>query len=308
MDDLPLAVRSVVARIACHTILSPGMSTDVPPQVSIRIPTVRRQSNSLELFQDSCHTSSIANLSPLLNRRSDQRRSYENWCQTGQSTRFHPHIASSFTSNHFYICRMLSALSSITAQPAKDRLPRELDVLVHDMSAYCPTHMLAVYSMTSPNARAHKVTLYPAHHAVLAAYCKNLPRLPPPNPARNHISATQTISLPVVPLCLPCPDTFPLLQSYFYTRRVDALLAALLPIAPAMSESGGQPLSDILGQLARRLSMECTTEKLLGYSITIRGLWRNVCALGVDDEALWRAMDMAWNVVLAAISIISARS
>jgi len=35
----------------------------------------------------------------------------------------------------------------------------------------------------------------------------------------------------------------------------------------------------------------------------VHGLWRNVCALGVFDDNLWNAMDLAWEVLLTAIAI-----
>jgi hypothetical protein len=46
-----------------------------------------------------------------------------------------------------------------------------------------------------------------------------------------------------------------------------------------------------------------TIQTLLAQAMTINGLWRNVCALGVFDLGLWDSMDVAWEVVLNALAI-----
>ena len=41
---------------------------------------------------------------------------------------------------------------------------------------------------------------------------------------------------------------------------------------------------------------------LMQHVKVINGLWQNVCALGVFDGELWGVMDLAWEVVLAAMT------
>ena len=41
---------------------------------------------------------------------------------------------------------------------------------------------------------------------------------------------------------------------------------------------------------------------LMAHVKIINGLWQNVCALGVFDAELWGVMDLAWEVVLAAMT------
>lgn len=173
--------------------------------------------------------------------------------------------------------RLLAAAACVHACPPKTSLPRELEIVVNDMvAAACPTHMLAVYSNTpsnTPSTTRRKVTLFPTHHLVLAAHCINLPRLP----LSTATTSTKT-TLPVIPLCLPSPETFALLQTYLYTKHTTSLLMALLP-------SNNAP--DVLS--LSRLAM------------MIHGIWRNACVLGVVDEQLFDTIDKAWDVVVNAM-------
>ena len=41
---------------------------------------------------------------------------------------------------------------------------------------------------------------------------------------------------------------------------------------------------------------------LMSHIKVVNGLWQNVCALGVFDAELWGVMDLAWEVVLAAMT------
>lgn len=170
---------------------------------------------------------------------------------------------------------MLAALASLNAQAPTASLPKEMEVVMHDMvAADCPTHMLAVHA----NSPAHlsprrKVTLYPVHQLVLVTNCANLPTLPH---SSNFVAGSSTAALPVVPLCLPSPETYPLLQSYLYTKQPELLLSVLLP------------------------AIHCDMRALAQHAMFINGLWRNACALGVVDQKLWDVIDDAWGVVVDA--------
>lgn len=56
----------------------------------------------------------------------------------------------STTLTHRNIYRMLKVLASVHADPVKDSLPKELAILVHDLSSDLPTHMLAIYGRRQP--------------------------------------------------------------------------------------------------------------------------------------------------------------
>lgn len=40
----------------------------------------------------------------------------------------------------------------------------------------------------------------------------------------------------------------------------------------------------------------------------VHGVWGNVCALGVADVLLWKAMDTAWEVLVGAVALRQERS
>ncbi|KAF8501858.1 hypothetical protein BU17DRAFT_78416 [Hysterangium stoloniferum] len=194
--------------------------------------------------------------------------------------------------------QMLAVATSTTTSPPKDRLPRELEVLVSDFSASPPTHLFAVYSKT-----ASRVAIHPAHSLVLAAHCANLSPLPPspsgytyPCTASSPAAAHPNPILPVVPLCIPHPASFPVLMHYLYTKRADHLFAALLPAGAGVAMQG-------LPQLAQHFATTVTVQALLAHAARVHGLWSNVAALGVFDDGLSRSVEMVWEVLVEALAI-----
>lgn len=194
-------------------------------------------------------------------------------------------------------------LSSVKADPVRNALPKELSVLVNDLASDAPSHMLAVYSRQPSTSARRRVTLFPTHNIVLAVYCANLPHLPPseaPTPSKPGCP----ITIPVVPLCLPSPETFPQLSSFLYTKQTSHLLASLLPCpAPSIDPTAYTSNDPTLLQFTKKLAGTYTTQALLQHAMTVNGLWRNVCALGVDDIDLWSTMDLAWELLLTAMAI-----
>ena len=75
-------------------------------------------------------------------------------------------------------------------------------------SIACFKSILVVYSRQVPAATKRRVTLFPTHNIILASHCANLPILQPSSPATPK-SAGESISIPVVPLCIPAPEVFP---------------------------------------------------------------------------------------------------
>ncbi|PCH37467.1 hypothetical protein WOLCODRAFT_84272 [Wolfiporia cocos MD-104 SS10] len=237
--------------------------------------------------------------------------------------------------------QMIEALSLLTYPTSlpRARMPPSIDVPLRPVphapsSSVFPTHMLAISSSKSspsapntPTAASFyngagsnaSVPLYPAHALVLAAHCTLLPALPVSRPSNR----TASLHLPVVPLTVPNGETFPMLHEYLHTKRPDVLLAALLPHVPlpgphhaAASASAGklvyvkQFTSESLLRLAHQLVANAFAQGgqqgapgwLMARAKVINGLWRNVCALGVFDAELWGVMDVAWEVVLAALT------
>jgi len=195
---------------------------------------------------------------------------------------------------------MLAAVANVHAQPPQGTLPKELEIVVNDVvAAHCPTHMLAIYSGT-PAVQKRKVTLFPTHHLVLAAHCNNLPTLPASNPNTNN----STVKVPIVPLCLPSPETFSILQTYLYTKRIDVLLATLLPAPPSSLSEPNVSLPDMIKRLVHHLAAAGNIPALARRGMIINAVWRNTCALGVYDDKLWGSIKIAWEAVVSAMDMI----
>ena len=202
----------------------------------------------------------------------------------------------------FMIHRMFQVLSSVQATPFSNALPKELSVIINDLSADLPTHMLAVYSRQSshsPNP-TRRVTLYPTHNIVMAAHCANLPMLP--KSTISEPDGAGMVLLPVVPLCIPAPEMFSQLLGFLYTKNVYHLLSILLPTG-----IGGNPCSlhgrseTEVQQFSAKLRATYTPHALLTHAMGINGLWRNTVALGICDDQLWDILDLSWEVVIGAL-------
>lgn len=201
---------------------------------------------------------------------------------------------------------MVQVLAGIKAEPTSNVLPTEFEVVVNDLSSDMPTHMLAVYGRHVSAATKRRVTLFPIHSIILATHCANLPILPPSNVTRPGAPGS-TVSLPMVPLCIPAPDVFPQLSSFLYTKRIDLLLASLLPCSVPHPLYRDDPTSErvlsLLQQFSSRLATTYGTQGLLAHAMAVNGLWRNACALGIDDEKLWCGLDVAWEILITALAI-----
>lgn len=248
-----------------------------------------------------------------------------------------------FSDYEIYRMLAAVTLLSIPSSLPKSRLPSSVDAPLRPTasvppSASFPTHILAVSSSkTSPSspstptassfaaqaqqASSTVVPLYPTHSLVLAAHCTLLPRLPA---ARASTTRATALSLPVVPLTVPDAATFPHLHAYLHTKRADTLLATLLPalqgmLPPAAGASSGavrsyaaQFTGDSLLRYAHALASYAYTQSgpqgaaqtLMAHARVVNGLWKNTCALGIFDTELWAMMDLAWEIILTALTRI----
>jgi hypothetical protein len=204
---------------------------------------------------------------------------------------------------------MLEALKRVRVQDEMDRLtiPQEINVRVEDASPVMPTHILAIYNEQGPPSTGSRtqVKLFPTHHIVLAAHCANLPSLPISVPSETKTEGS-TVSLPVVPLNLPSPSTFPTLCEYLYTRDTCKLFESLFPCPPPSSFYTMPATADDPNPAARWFSQSLAHEygrsPLLRCANIVIGLWRNACTLGMFDPNLWRVLDLAWEIILCAIA------
>ncbi|KAF8584617.1 hypothetical protein K439DRAFT_1345767 [Ramaria rubella] len=192
--------------------------------------------------------------------------------------------------------QMYTTTTKITAQCPGGRLPRELEVVINDISSEAPTHVFATYSAPSVFQK-QRVTLHPVHALVFASQCAHLPHLHVP--PSSSVEGANTITLPILPLRLPSPRTFTLLLAYLYTHRTHDILSALLPIPPNVSSPP---------EISQKLADTCTLPALVALAQTTHELWSNVAALGIFDDALWRAIDDVWAALLGALALKSGAS
>ena len=84
------------------------------------------------------------------------------------------------------------------------------------------------------------------------------------------------------------------LAAYLYTHNTLDLLAFLLPTRVA----GAHPLHNIGDGMAEAYNVQA----LLAHAMTVNGMRRNACALGVFDLGLWNALDVAWEEIIALLA------
>ena len=163
-------------------------------------------------------------------------------------------------------------------------------MVVNNISAHAPTHILAIQAK-----HIKRMFLYPVHAIIFATQCASLPPFPHSHPT-TPAEAGGKLTLPVLPLLIPSPSTFPIINEYLYTKCVDRIYAVLLPISVPGARRSTHHFSETC-------AATFTVQALLSYADRVHGLWANVEALGVFDERLSQAMEMAWEVLLGALMI-----
>lgn len=203
---------------------------------------------------------------------------------------------------------LMGALSYVTPPQTAytaSNMPAWVDVRVSSRlpsTESLPSHVLCVVNPQSKQPGQ----LVPVHALIYAAQCSNFPRL---SRAVPHVDAqSKSARLAVVPVYVPSPSTFPLLNSYLYTKRAERLLSTLAPLssnALGAIPVGHQGASNTVSALGRAMAESFPLPALVEHAAVVHGLWGNVMALGVDDEVLWWALDTAWGIITTAIALSS---
>lgn len=199
---------------------------------------------------------------------------------------------------------MYQALRSTNATASGATLPQTLLISVNETSAMLPTHMAAVYSSAPSAPEPRRVTMYPVHQSILSLYCANLPVLPPSTPC--PATPASPFQVPVVPLALPHPESFPLLTQFLYLKDKQPLFQAFLCLTPANGIR--ENLDQTVTEYSTILAQNYTSQRLVSQAAKVHGFWRNACALGIFDVDLQAFFDLAWEVLMAALILSSNRA
>jgi len=182
-------------------------------------------------------------------------------------------------------------------------LPKEIVMTTDDINCVLPTHMMAVHGprpTNDPEAKT-KVTLYPVHSLVLAAYCAKLPAFPPlevADPVENPTS--RQFTLPIRPLYLHSPQTFSAILEYLYLRSPDILLQRLIPLPlPTVMIHKPEEHASLARYIGNRLSIPA----LFCQVSVVHGIWQNTCALGIFDDHLWGVISFAWKLAVTSLGV-----
>lgn len=215
----------------------------------------------------------------------------------------------------YLMVRMLKGLAALAPSHLPNsapstHLPKSLRIpLIQQSSEHIlPTHVLAIRSSASPRTEAAQAggdqyNLFPIHSILLATYCSKFPALPSSD---EDDEVFKILELPLIPFSLPSVSAFPVLLEFMYNPTADSVLQRLF--------RGGIPPSerDPLLVHERDALILVLTEELHSRSNgeisflwehvhRVWELWRDVCALGMTDETLWDAINIAWDSILGAL-------
>jgi hypothetical protein len=174
-----------------------------------------------------------------------------------------------------------------------------------------PTHILAITSQPTPSTGTgndespkQQYALHPTHSSLLSSHCAALPQslfqVSSSSPSSNHAAT----SIPIIPISIPHPKSFHLLQGYLYTHNTAALLTSLIPLSPSVLL---RPSTESLAQFQikpAQLSYTLTLPALLQSALQIHGLHANAHALHlIHSSPLWDTIESAWDLVRTALQI-----
>ncbi|KAJ7722788.1 hypothetical protein B0H16DRAFT_1431218 [Mycena metata] len=190
------------------------------------------------------------------------------------------------------------------------RLPRTLAVKLpvassdSDVEHIYPTHILAVSASSRSTLAAldAPLSLVAVHGVAFAANCTTAAL----RPVEYDANTRGTLTLPLYRVALPSVQALLILRGYMYTHRIDMLLSAIFPLpAPLTYVEVKSALVSSATKL--RLAMHLVSAHqgpahILGYARRVQDIWRTVCCLGMYHVELWDALDLAWELVIVALT------
>lgn len=196
--------------------------------------------------------------------------------------------------------RMMAGIRAL----APAHIPRSMNVHslpdmfhVPPLGPSSPTHVLAIVSSKTSSDQAF---LFPVHDVVLVTHCHAI-RLPPRN-----------TSLPVVRIALPSYHAFSILHTFMYGHRLDHVLGSLLPLPVDILQSLASHHTVIetkhsSSRVDKIASHLCSYENadlsgLMKHVAHLKDMWQCMVITGMYMLDLWDTLDLAWDVVLYALT------
>ncbi|KAJ7151327.1 hypothetical protein C8R43DRAFT_485808 [Mycena crocata] len=198
--------------------------------------------------------------------------------------------------------RVPLSISSNRVPPSLE-IPFTQDPTVQATPIY-PSHILAMSEPPTPlTPPDYPCSLIPIHGPLLAAYACKLRIQAPAQQGGEFPGCTNVAVRRVIVASLPA---FVALRAFMYSRRIDAFLAALLPFPPrAISGIRAAELAPIvqdervLEQLERHFVLMTPggAREAWWHAKHVRGVYETMCQLGIYDDLLWQALDLAWHIL-----------
>ncbi|KAK7438908.1 hypothetical protein VKT23_017835 [Stygiomarasmius scandens] len=206
------------------------------------------------------------------------------------------------------------APSHIPNSLPKSHLPSHLTIPLRHVSSPVPptypTHALAVYS--SRSSSDSRALIIPVHSLVLAAHCARLPTLPKP----FHYESSSRVQIPVIPVSLPSPHAFTIIRKFLYTHSLESVLKSLIPVPSNLQSLSRETVRatmashSTLHQLAKYLceASHYNMQTVTTHAAHVKDFWQDIVSLGIHDAALWDTLDLAWEIVLGALTASTKRA
>jgi len=104
----------------------------------------------------------------------------------------------------------------------------------------------------------------------------------------------------------------PSVTQFLYLKDSHALFEAFLSLTPSKgipSDLDQLERYDVfVGKYSTILAKNYTMQRLASQAAKVHGLWRNACALGISDADLQAFFNLAWKILMKALTLSSSSS
>ncbi|GJE85308.1 hypothetical protein PsYK624_013870 [Phanerochaete sordida] len=172
-------------------------------------------------------------------------------------------------------------------------------IQVSDTSAQLPTHLLAVYKRPAHGkASTRGMQLHATHNIVLASHCAAIPALT--HDQTPYVSQSgDSITLPVLAMAVPHPESFAAVHEYLYTKDRAVFAARIVPYPS--SRVAAPDAAHTHAAWVARLAATYSQQVLITHLAFAAGAYANMCALGIQDDGMWHALQASWTILRGAL-------